>query len=217
MRLHFGDLPQSQENKPKLEGWHRIRSPDSRLGYLLAGLIGFVFPNVLCAWLIIVSVFAELGESVETPMHLATPWGAVLLALLLFIPLHELFHALWHPQRGCSPQTVLVIWPSKLRFGVYYEGCMTRKRWLIMRITPLLFLSVVPVGLLTIFYWVPVPSALHVFLQVMMLVNGIGSGGDIVAVAWVLFQVPSGVQICFYEGKAYWRQVSPQSSPDSID
>lgn len=205
MRLHFGDLPQSRGDKPKIEGWHRIRSPSSRLGYLLAGLIGFVFPNLLCAWLIIVSVLADSGESVETPMVPATPWGAVLLALLLFIPLHELFHALWHPRWGCTPQTVLVIWPAKLRFGVYYEGCMTRRRWLMMRIAPLFVLSVIPAGLLAVFYWVPVAFALYVFLQVMMLVNGIGSGGDIVAVAWVLFQVPSGVQICFYQGKAYWR------------
>jgi hypothetical protein len=205
MRLHFGDLPQSREDKPEVEGWHRIRSPSSRLGYLLAGLVGFVFPNVMCAWLIIVSALAGPGGGVETPEDPSTPWSVVLLALLLFIPLHELFHTLWHPKRGCSPQTVLVIWPAKLRFGVYYEGCMTRKRWLVMRIAPLLFVSVVPVGLLAIFYWVPVASALHVFLQVMMLVNGIGSGGDIVAVIWVLFQVPSRAQICFCEGKAYWR------------
>ena len=74
-----------------------------------------------------------------------------------------------------------------------------------MRIAPLFVLSVIPAGLLAVFHWVPVAFALHVFLQVMMLVNGIGSGGDIVAVAWVLFQIPSGVHICFYEGKAYWR------------
>jgi hypothetical protein len=132
----------------------------------------------------------------------------MLLALLLFIPLHELLHAIWHPQLGLSPRTVLVIWLKRLRFGVYYEGCMTRRRWLSMRLAPLLVLSVLPAGLLALFHLFPVSFALETFLQVLILVNGIGSGGDVVAVIWVLRQVPSGSQICFYGGKAYWRLAS---------
>jgi len=89
----------------------------------------------------------------------ATPWGAVIVALLLFIPLHELLHAAWHPQWGLSPQTVLVAWPAKLCFGVYYEGCMAQRRWLLVRFAPLLFLSVLPAGLLGLFHWLPVAFA----------------------------------------------------------
>jgi hypothetical protein len=127
------------------------------------------------------------------------------MALLLYIPLHELLHAIWHPKLGLSPQTVLVVWPKRLRFGVYYEGCMGRGRWLAMRLAPLVGLSVLPVGLLTLFHAVRVAFAWEVFLQVLMLVNGIGSGGDVVAAAWVLFQVPLKARICFCDGKAYWR------------
>jgi hypothetical protein len=133
------------------------------------------------------------------------------LALLLYIPLHELLHAIWHPQLGLSPQTVMVIWPRKLRFGVYYEGCMTRRRWLIMRLAPFIVLVVIPAGLLTLVQYVPVPFALETFLQIMMLVNGIGSGGDLVAVVWVLRQVPPKTQICFWGGKAYWRSAPPST------
>lgn len=187
------------------DGWYRIHSPSSRIGYLLAGLIGLAFPNALCAWLSAVSMFARrngVGEaSVETP----APWGAVALALLLLVPLHELIHAMWHPRLGLSKQTVMIIWPTKLRFGVYYEGCMTRGRWLMMRAAPLVCLSVFPVGLLTLFYYIPASYALNVFLQMLMLVNGIGSGGDLLAVIWVLLQVPAGARICFRSGRAYWR------------
>jgi len=170
-----------------------------RLGYLFAGLIGLAIPIVLCVWSIIVG-----GEAADT-----STWGVVVMALLLFIPLHELLHAIWHPQLGLSPQTVMVIWPRKLRFGVYYEGCMTRRRWLLMRLAPLMFLSVMPIGLLTLFHYVPGAFGLEIFLQVLMLVNGIGSGGDVVAVIWVLFQVPPKSQICFCGGKAYWKSVPP--------
>ncbi len=78
-----------------------------------------------------------------------------------------------------------------------------------MRLAPLMFLSVMPIGLLTLFHYVPGAFGLEIFLQVLMLVNGIGSGGDVVAVIWVLFQVPPESQICFCGGKAYWRSVPP--------
>jgi hypothetical protein len=207
LRLHFGNLSEDQGGPPKLEKWKRLHSPSSRLSYLLVGLIGLMVPNLFCVWLIFTSVLAEQNKGGETVVDTSTPWGAVLLALLLFIPLHELLHVVWHPQLGLSPRTVLVIWPRKLRFGVYYEGSMTRRQWLFMRITPLMVLTVIPVGLLTLFRYLPVPFALETFLQVMMLVNGIGSGGDVVAVIWVLFQIPSKSQIGFFGGKAYWRSV----------
>lgn len=195
-------------------GLTRIHSPSSRLGYLLAGLVGVLFTVVLVLWLIAVSFFASQSQvggaaasaavaaGVETPM----PWGAVILALLLFIPMHELVHAIWHPGLGLSPQTVMIIWPTKLRFGVYYEGCMTRRRWLVMRLAPFVCLSVIPVVLLTLFMVVPASFALGTFLEVLLLANGIGSGGDVIATIWVLLQVPSRAEICFCSGKAYWRQ-----------
>ena len=208
MKFHLGSLPEDRDDLPDVEGWHRIYSPRPRLGYLLAGLIGLLFPLVVCGWLIVVSALAGQREGGETLVHQSTPWGVVLLALLLYIPLHELLHAVWHPQLGLSPQTVLVIWPRKLRFGVYYEGCMTRRRWVMMRLAPLIVLVILPAALLTLFHYAPVPFALETFLQVMLLVNGIGSGGDVVAVIWVLRQVPSKAQLCFCGGKAYWRPAS---------
>lgn len=203
MRLSLGNVPDNQGEPPQAGAWHRIHSPSSRLGYLLAGLAGLAFPIVLIGWLIFVSIFAGGSEEAVTAVDVPPSWGAVLLALFLFIPLHELLHAVWHPHLGLSSQTVLVIWPKKLRFGVYYDGCMTRRRWLAMRLAPLTVLSIIPAGFLILFHFIPVPFALETFLNVLLLVNGIGSGGDIVAVIWVLRQVPSDSQICFYGGKAY--------------
>jgi hypothetical protein len=205
MKLHLGDLPQERAEIPAPAGWHRIQSPGSRWAYLLALVVGFVFPNVLCLWLVVVSALVPGNGGTETPIDSGTPWLAALGAFLLCIPLHELLHASAHPHGGRTPQTTMIVWPAKLRFGVYYEGCMIRKRWLMMRLTPLLVLSVLPAVLLTLFYWVAVAYAVNVFLQVLMLVNAIGSGADIVAAAWVLFQVPALAQICFSGGKAYWQ------------
>jgi hypothetical protein len=205
MRLHFGDMPAAAGSRPAAEGWHRIRSPGSRLGYLLAGLAGLAFPGILIVTLSILSFLTAPAGYPAVPDDGLSRWGGVVLALILFVPLHELVHALWHPGGGSSSQTVLVLWPAKLRFGVYYEGCMTRRRWLGMRLAPLFLLSVLPAILLALFYWFPVAYPLQVFFEVLLLMNGIGSGGDIIAVIWVLCQVPAGAEICFADGKAYWR------------
>jgi hypothetical protein len=82
-----------------------------------------------------------------------------------------------------------------------------------MRLAPLLILSVLPAGVLTFVHHIPMSFALETFLEVLLLVNGIGSGGDIVAVVWVLRRVPSRTQICFFGGKAYWRPRVPGILP----
>jgi hypothetical protein len=209
LRFRFGNVPGEQYEPSAEAGLTRIHSPSARLGYLLAGLVGLALPAVLFACFVAISLLSlphEIADAAaDTPVEAPMPWGAVILALLLFIPLHELTHAVLHPGFGLSPQTVMVIWPTKLRFGVYYAGCMTRRRWLLMRLAPLACLSVVPILLLTLFRVVLLPFPIEIFWQVLTLMNFVGSGGDLVAAIWVLFQVPAGAEICFRGGKAYWR------------
>ena len=213
MRVQFGSVPGEPDGQRGEAGLNRIHSPSSRLGYLLAGLAGLVLPAVLFVSLAAISLFSlasgsgdqAVAATASPELAPPTPWGAVVLALLLFVPLHELAHAGLHPGLGLSPRTIVVLWPAKLRFGVYYEGCMTRRRWLVMRLAPLACLSLIPVLLLTLFKVVPASFAVEIFLQVLVLVNAVGSGGDLVAAIWVLAQVPAGAEICFRGGKAYWR------------
>jgi hypothetical protein len=93
-------------------------------------------------------------------------------ALLTFIPLHEL-----------------------LQLGVYYEGCMSRRRWRWMRMAPLLGMSQVRSRGVT----------LEIGLQAMLVANSVGSGGDLMAASLVLRQAPHNARLCFRGGRAYWR------------
>lgn len=206
MKVHIGNKPHQPEALANPVGLHRIHSPSSRRGYLSAGLVGVFMLFFLLAVLIGVSIFFDLMGIGETAVdNTTTPWGVIIFALLIFIPLHEFLHMIWYPKFGFSAQTTLIIWPQKLRFGVYYAGCISRRRWLWMRIAPLLVLSFIPTCLLILLYIVPIPYSYNAFLQLLMLANTIGSGGDVVAILFVMRQVPRSTDICFHEGKAYWR------------
>jgi hypothetical protein len=208
LKFHFRDLPSADPKTAVDNALHRIQSPGSWQGTLLSFLVGFLFTNLLIIWLIVSSLLA-LQLDIHPSEGIALPWVPVAVALILSVPIHECLHMIWHPGHGLSSQTVLVMWPEKLRFGVYYEGCMPLRRWMMMRLSPLLFLSVLPTLVLTISHYLPVSMALLIFLQVLMLVNGLGSGGDIVAVMAVLRQVPQNSEICFVQGLAYWRCPAP--------
>jgi hypothetical protein len=212
MRFRLGDLSEAAQSLPQEEGWHRVRGPGSRLGYVLAGVIGLALLCGLIGGLSAVSLLALHGANVE-PGQSHTPWAVVVLILLLYIPAHELLHALWHPRFGFTPRTIVAVWPARLRFGVYYEGRMSRTRWLLMRATPFAALCLLPAGLLG---WSTIGNGglgpqVETCLQVLLLVNAIGSGGDILAMVLVWFQIPHAAQLCFHGGRAYWR---PESAID---
>lgn len=201
MRFVFGHAAIEAEDAPPPEGWRRIDSPRLGVSYLLAGLAGLALVNISCWGLMAMSaITAQNLSDPEAPPS----WGVQVLTLLLYIPLHEFLHAVGHPGFGLSPQTVMVVWPARLRLGVYYDGCMSRRRWLLMRAAPLIGLSLAPTALLVVSYLVPMPNPWLILLQVLMVVNGLGAGGDIVAMILVRRQVPAEAQICFWHGKAYW-------------
>lgn len=206
MKLHIGSL--AKENHEISENWVRLKSPQSRKAYFVAGLVGLITPVLLILGIILFSLINPSPRKAEAAVQAPASWGAVLLVLLVFIPLHELVHAVFQPGMGLTQRTVLVVWPQKILFGVYFDGCMSRRQWIIMRLAPLIMLSIIPAGLLLLFRYVAVPYAAEIFTQVLMLVNGVGSGGDLVAVSWVLWWVPKKSKICFANGQAYSESVT---------
>ena len=190
---------------PETLGWRAIRSPAGRRVYWLAALVGLALLSGLCLVLSLWSFAVGDRGGYATAGESATPWRPVLVVLVVYIPLHESLHLLGQPGWGRSDQSVVVLWPARLRFGTYYEGCMSRRRWLGMRLAPFVVLSVLPAGLLALMKLWPQSVELEIGLQVLMLVNALGSGGDVIAARLVLRQVPPAGQLCFRAGRAYWR------------
>jgi len=202
-------MPETTGSDPEAEGLHIIRSPKSGFSHLLASLTGLLLLVVPISGLcLVLSTFAIPNPDVDPNYFPPVAWGAAALALLSYIPLHELLHLVWHPHLGTSDQSILVIWPSKLQFGVYYEGCMSRTRWLLMRIAPFVFLSVIPAIFIAIFQYVAFSHMTKTFIEVVMVLNTVGSGADVTAVFLVMSQMPRSAWLCFRGGRAYWREIT---------
>lgn len=208
MRVRFGNIPKINDFRPEAEGLQDIRGFKESTGIILAGLTGCLllfFPILVLS--MILSYFAIQNPS-SSPQDQPVPWGVAALGVLLFIPLHELLHLVWHPGFLKTDQSILVIWPKKLRFGVYYEGDMSRTRWLLMRFSPFLFLSLVPAVALALLQNININEALSTWFYVIMILSGVGSGGDIVAMLLVMRQVPPSGMMCFRSGRAFWKSSS---------
>ncbi len=207
MRVHLGNIPEVVGTDPQPEGLRAIQGPRPLMGHLLGSLTGlFLLVVPITGICLILSIFAIPNPNADP--HYAPPvaWGAVVLAWLCYIPLHELLHLVWHPRFGASEQSILVVWPRKLQFGVYYEGCMSRTRWLLMRLAPFMFLSVIPASFDAIFQNVAFTHASKTFIEVVMVLNTVGCGADVAAVFLVMRQVPRSAHLCFRGGRAYWQE-----------
>lgn len=207
MRLQWGEVPASESESPKQQDWRPIASPSGRKVYWLAAIAGLVLNGGLCTGLSAWSWAVADRGGMATAGDSEATWISVLVVLATFIPLHELFHLLGQPGWGMSSRSVLALWPAKLRLGVYYEGCMSRQRWLGMRLAPLVALSLLPAMAVAFLQLHPSMAAVEVGLQVMMVVNALGSGGDVLAAMLVLRQVPATARVCFESGRAYWRPI----------
>ena len=112
--------------------------------------MGVLLLTVLVGGLILLALVSPAREQPSPDLEFPTPWGALILTLILFIPLHELLHLVWHRGGGRSPQSLVILWPAKLRVGVYYEGRMSCRRWSVMRAAPFLVLSLIPAVILAL-------------------------------------------------------------------
>lgn len=212
--MQLGDIPRAEGTSAEALGWRVINSPEIKRGYWLAALAGLALLSGLCAGLGTWSLAVGDRGGMATAGDVASPWVIALIVLAIYIPLHESLHLLGQPGWGRSSRSVVVLWPAKLRFGVYYEGCMSRRRWLVMRLAPLVMLSVLPACVLALLQVQPLIPELEVGLSVLMVVNTLGSGGDVIAAILVVGQVPPAACLCFRAGRAYWRPAQPVAGDD---
>ncbi len=210
MRILWGAPPTSPSSAEEKQIGRIIRQPGKWASAILASLAGLVLLAVPVVTLMVYSFLHDRpNETLSADNGIGT-WIAVFLAFFLCILVHELLHAVLYPDLGRSDSTVLFLALRKLQFGVYYEGSISRTRWLAMRLFPILGLTILP-----LIVWMAaidgLTTAAEAFLMVLVITNSLGSGGDLVAALIVLLQVPAAGTLNFYRGRAYWKPAGEKS------
>jgi hypothetical protein len=206
MRLHVGPTLLHESSPPDSAQWILLASPPSSRVFLVAAITGIAALFVLLSLILWSALVADISTPEASSGEVATLLVAVA-TLVLVLPAHEAVHAAFYPGGLFSSSITLLIYPKRLMLAVYYEGTISKHRWLVARLAPFLLLAVAPTLLLV----APIPplrTTAEAFLAIMLLVNALGSGGDLLTAAWVSLRVPNGSTLGFLGGKAYVRSTA---------
>ena len=184
--------PFVRTRRSPLDGtWRQLRETDAGLTQIL------VLPVSLGAG-IAVLVLWLLCAPFTLPV-LDAP--ALVVCFAIMVPLHELTHAASYPRSSVPGRLTIAVCPSRLLFCTNHDGEVSRARYVGVLAMPLLVVSFGPIVLCAAF---GIESA---HLGLISLLNALASGGDLLAIALVLAQVPEGAMIRQIEWRTVWRPV----------
>jgi len=202
MRIRINPRPSVTDFQPVPADLTFIRQPKPAPGLVISVLVGLGLPIIPFAFL---SAESWLLPRAETGMAETIPWWIVFPVVLVCVLAHEFLHLIGHPGWGRSDRSTVLIWPNRLQLGVHYEGFMKRSRWLVMRLSPIVGLTLLPTIFLLAAYPYDVSFFWQQFIVLVILVNSLGAGGDLVAAAIVARQVPAAGEVGIWNGRACWR------------
>ena len=187
MQLVLG--PTKEKREPLQAGWRVLREVDPDLTQIFEIQISLIVAAVvLLGWLLAVP---DVGFALE-------PVTFVLVCAVLAL-LHESAHAAAFPRGSASEATIVCFRPAQLTLCAHWNGAWSRRRYVAMLATPIAVLSLVPIAASAAFGDVPnVVASLS-------LLNALVSGGDVLAIVLVLWQVPAGAAIRADGERILWR------------
>ena len=146
--------------------------------------------------------------SALVPGALSLGWPSILLTLAVVVALvvlHEAIHLLAFPGGGVG-NAVVGFWPAKGAAYIEYTLPVSRRRFVLVALAPVLFLSVGVLAVAAIGVRVPAP------VQWASVLNAFGSGGDLLVVCLVLRQSSPSALVLGSGQQLYTRVSSPGES-----
>jgi hypothetical protein len=188
MRFIVGKIPENEDFKPEEEGWNKIKEPSNLwVTQLLA--IPFIFVNIIFV------VFLAFIFSVQLTFEVSILFIA---ALLLMLPIHEFLHAVVFPDKLSSDKIYFGIMPKQMAFFAFYTGIISKRRFLLSLMTPLMTITVI--GLITM--KIVGDNAL---IGNILLINALAACGDSLNFFIMLFQVPKNARLRNKGILSYWK------------
>ncbi|HXR47184.1 MAG TPA: DUF3267 domain-containing protein [Candidatus Limnocylindrales bacterium] len=192
MQFHWGGIPKPKGFIPD-ESWKSLREPGPWMMQLFAIPLGVV------AFIAIGALWFYRTETKESIFKPADSLVTMLGSFVILVIVHELIHAMVHPQLGRSSQSILGFWPSRLLFYAHYDGELTRNRFIAILAMPTIMITFIPLIVAIIFH---LSCGLIAWASTW---NILFACGDLFGIILLLSQVPSNAT-CHNQGwRTYWK------------
>jgi hypothetical protein len=157
------------------------------IGAISAFGLGFLWTTVNVNWL---AGFATLS---------------LILWIIGIVVIHETIHAAFHPGLGTTSNTIVGFWPSKLLFYSHYDNVLSRKRFIVILLSPFVTLSLMPL-------MVALSTGLASFhVAFVSVFNALLSCVDVLGVFLLLTMVPTGARVRNRSWRTYYSMVDTRS------
>jgi len=127
-------------------------------------------------------------------------WNEIVISSVILIFGHEAVHLLGFPNFGLNSKTIIGIWPQAGSPYVQYTSPMSRNKFLVMLILPVLILSILPfflaynkIGFIDQLSWISV-------------LNCIGAGSDLLIFFRIISTVPAKSSVIESEKSLLWQR-----------
>ena len=126
----------------------------------------------------------------------------LLLSVPALIVVHELLHAVVHPDFGRSRLTIIGAWPSRLLFYAHYSGPLTRDRFVAVLAMPFLVITVLPLAVVATGV---LPPGVTMAAAWFSTCNALFACGDYFGIGLILAQVPRSAIVQNKSWRTYWK------------
>ncbi len=191
-------LNESLHKELNISGWITLREPGSLISAIILS-IPFMVINLFIA-IVIIGIFStiSLEEFGFTPDSFSITINlGMIIALIIFIIIHELLHLIFIPNFKRSSKTFVGL---TLYGGfVVTEEEITKSRYILITIAPFLIASIILPFILGVF------GLLTPSIKLLVLLNAMASSVDILNLLLVIKQVPRNAILKNNGPKTYWK------------
>jgi hypothetical protein len=131
----------------------------------------------------------------------------LLISLIILVPIHELIHALFFPEKLSSDNVYFGFLLKGLAFFAAYIGQMKRNEFIRVLISPLVIMSVIGMIILIII-------GHNNILEHIIVINAVAACVDTMGVFMILRQVPKNTIVKNKGLKTYWKEEKVASESD---
>lgn len=193
MRFIFGPVAKDPAFEPDKEGWTRLREPGPFKLQLM------VIPPLVVVGLSFHLIYWLAGADVRPLANIRN--APIALAIMVgTAPIHELLHLLCLPGFGLNDKAIVGFWPKMFSPYVYYDGVLSRNRYILICACPFVVLSIVP--LLASFIKPDIP----VIIVAVSYLNCLLCGMDMASIFLLLRQAPPDAEVKSNWTDGYWRK-----------